>query len=114
LPYWRRKEIYKAHWDEATFLEQTKHLVEQGAVSATNTYLTKDRPKDLHLHLLPFLQGILYVGNETPLNDDELQLVQNLADAFAIAYARYEDFNKLEAAKQQVDKTLVDLKQAQA
>ncbi len=26
---------------------------------------------------------------------------------------RYEDFNKLEAAKQQVDKTLVDLKQAQ-
>ena len=36
-----------------------------------------------------------------------------MADAFSTAYARYEDFNKLEAAKQQVDKTLADLKQAQ-
>ncbi|HWN89097.1 MAG TPA: ATP-binding protein, partial [Chitinophagaceae bacterium] len=114
LPYWRRKEMYKAHWDEATFIEQTKHLVEQGAVSSTNTYLTENRPKNLYLHLLPFLQGILYVGNETPLNDDELQLVQNLADAFAIAYARYEDFNKLELAKEQIEHTLLDLKQAQA
>ncbi|MEJ0104581.1 MAG: hypothetical protein WDO19_19360 [Bacteroidota bacterium] len=42
---------------------------------------------------------MLYVGNDTPLNEVELQLVQNLADAFATAYARYEDFNKLEAAK---------------
>ncbi|HEU4858913.1 MAG TPA: ATP-binding protein, partial [Chitinophagaceae bacterium] len=114
LPYWRRKEMYKAHWDEAMFIEQTKHLVEQGAVSSTNTYLTENRPKNLYLHLLPFLQGILYVGNETPLNDDELQLVQNLADAFAIAYARYEDFNKLELAKEQIENTLVDLKQTQA
>ncbi|HEU5165851.1 MAG TPA: ATP-binding protein [Chitinophagaceae bacterium] len=114
LPYWRRKEMYKAHWDEATFIEQTKHLVEQGAVSSTNTYLTENRPKNLYLHLLPFLQGILYVGNETPLSDDELQLVQNLADAFAIAYARYEDFNKLELAKEQIENTLVDLKQTQA
>jgi signal transduction histidine kinase len=48
------------------------------------------------------------------LSDDALQLVQNLADAFSTAYARYEDFNKLEAAKQQVDKTLTDLKQAQS
>ena len=36
-----------------------------------------------------------------------------MADAFSTAYARYEDFNKLEAAKQQVEKTLIDLKQAQ-
>jgi hypothetical protein len=63
------------------------------------------------LHFLPFLQGILYVGNETPLNDDELQLVQNLADAFSIAYARYEDFNKLELAKEQIENTLTNLKQ---
>ena len=48
-----------------------------------------------------------------PLSDDELQLMQNLADAFSTAYARYEDFNKLEVAKEQIEKTLVDLKQAQ-
>ncbi|HET6767274.1 MAG TPA: ATP-binding protein [Chitinophagaceae bacterium] len=114
LPYWRRKEIYKAHWDEATFLAQAKTLLEQGNITSTETYLTEHRPKDLYLHFLPFLQGILYVGNETPLNDEELQLVQNLADAFSIAYARYEDFNKLELAKEQIEKTLVDLKQTQA
>jgi len=32
------------------------------------------------------------------LSKDQLQLVQNLADAFSTAYARYEDFNKLESA----------------
>ena len=114
LPYWRRKEIYKAHWDEATFLAQAQTLLEQGNITSTETYLTENRPKDLYLHFLPFLQGMLYVGNETTLNDDELQLVQNLADAFSIAYARYEDFNKLELAKEQIENTLVDLKQTQA
>jgi signal transduction histidine kinase len=114
LPYWRNKEIYKAHWDEATFLAQAQILLSQGNITSTETYLTGHHSKDLYLHFLPFLQGILYVGNEAPLSDAELQLVQNLADAFSIAYARYEDFNKLELAKQQIENTLVDLKQTQA
>ena len=111
---WHKKEMYRQHWDEAQFIEFTKNLVQQGAVTSGEKYLTENRPTDLYLHFLPFLQGMLYVGNTTSLKDDELQLVQNLAEAFSTAYARYEDFNKLEAAKQQVDKTLVDLKQAQA
>jgi signal transduction histidine kinase len=113
LPYWRRKEIFKTHWDEAAFLAQAKSLVAQGAISSSDDYLTENHPTSLYLHFLPFLQGMLYVGNDRALSDDELQLVQTLADAFSIAYARYEDFNKLEAAKQQVENTLVDLKQAQ-
>jgi signal transduction histidine kinase len=56
---------------------------------------------------------MLYVGNITNLNGDEIDLTQSVADAFSTAYARYADFNKLEAAKQQVEKTLVELKQAQ-
>jgi signal transduction histidine kinase len=55
----------------------------------------------------------LYVGSLSQLKDDEVSVLQSLADAFATAYARYDDFNKLEEAKQQVDRTLVDLKQAQ-
>ena len=47
------------------------------------------------------------------LQQEDLHLVQSLADAFSTAYARYEDFNKLEAAKQQVDQALVELKQTQ-
>jgi signal transduction histidine kinase len=56
---------------------------------------------------------MLYVGNTISLGEDEVKLVQSIADAFSTAYARYEDFNKLESAKQQVEKTLVDLEQAQ-
>ena len=33
--------------------------------------------------------------------------------SFSVAYARYEDFNKLEIAKEQIEKTLDDLKAAQ-
>ncbi|MBC7867084.1 MAG: hypothetical protein H7X88_06075, partial [Gloeobacteraceae cyanobacterium ES-bin-316] len=111
---WQKKEMYKQHWDEARFIEFTKNLVQQGAITSGEKYLTENRPTDLYLHFLPFLQGMLYAGNTTALSGDELQLVQNLADAFSTAYARYEDFNKLESANSKIEKTLVDLKQAQA
>ena len=47
------------------------------------------------------------------LTTDERHVGQSVADAFATAYARYEDFSQLEAAKQQVDNTLAELKQTQ-
>ena len=114
LPHWRKMEIYLESWDEKTFIESTKLLLQRGAISSPETYATEHPPTNLHLHFLPFLQGMLYVGNETALNKDELQLVQNLADAFSIAYARYEDFNKLESAKEQIEITLKDLKATQS
>jgi two-component system NtrC family sensor kinase len=55
----------------------------------------------------------LYAGSETTFTEEEIQLMQSLADAFSTAYARYEDFNKLELAKAQTEKALVDLKLAQ-
>jgi signal transduction histidine kinase len=113
VAHWRKKEIYKEHWDAAAFTRSWKALASLRENSGDADHSEKP-PENLYLHLTPFLQGMLYVGNNTPLHDEALQLVQNLADAFATAYARYEDFNKLESAKQQVEKTLVDLKQAQA
>jgi signal transduction histidine kinase len=56
---------------------------------------------------------MLYVGSHESLPSEVLQLVQSLADAFSVAYARYEDFTKLESAKAQIEKTLTDLKQTQ-
>nr|WP_297797899.1 ATP-binding protein [uncultured Eudoraea sp.] len=70
-------------------------------------------PESLHLHFVPFTQGMLYVGNVEPLAEDQIESVQSLADAFAIAYARYEDFTKLEKAKQSVETTLTELKTTQ-
>ena len=114
LPHWRNKEIYTTHWDEATFLEQAQTLIGQGMIASPETYLTDHRPTSLYLHLLPFLQGMLYVGNDTtPLTDDQLSLVQTLADAFSTAYARYEDFNKLDEAKKLAESTLTELKVTQ-
>ncbi len=114
LKHWQEKKIYIDHLDKAAFAEIANTLVQQGAFTSQEQYLNTLPHSDLHAHFLPFLQGMLYVANTSPLAEQEINLVQSLADAFSTAYARYEDFNKLEAAKQQVDKTLVDLKQTQA
>jgi C4-dicarboxylate-specific signal transduction histidine kinase len=113
VAHWHKKELYKQHWNEAQFVEFTQNLVLRGAITSGEKYLTENHPTDLYLHFLPFLQGMLYAGNTSPLNDDELQLMQNLADAFSTAYARYEDFNKLETAKKQVDSALNKLQATQ-
>ncbi|HWD87331.1 MAG TPA: two-component regulator propeller domain-containing protein [Mucilaginibacter sp.] len=113
LMNWRKHQVYTDHWDEAQFKAYSKGLVEQGAVESQEKYLKALPTAGLDLHFVPFLQGMLYVGNTEPLNDDEMKALQLLAEAFSTAYARYEDFNKLEAAKKQVDMTLTDLKAAQ-
>jgi signal transduction histidine kinase len=113
LPHWRKKEMYKDYWDASAFIASMNVLMDRGAISSNESYMTDHQPENLHLHFLPFLQGMLYVGSEVPLSEDELNLAQNLADAFSTAYSRYEDFNKLELANKKIEKTLVDLKQTQ-
>ncbi len=113
LSNWMNKKEYIEHWDETAFSELGDLLVQQGALPSKDVYLQTVPQGGIHLHCLPFLQGMLYVGNTEKLRADDIQLIQSVADAFSTAYARYEDFNRLEAAKQQVDKALVELKQAQ-
>ena len=113
LKHWQQRKIFLDHWDEAAMEEFATILVDQGIFKSSGQYL-KTLPKGgFYLHFLPFNQGMLYVGNTAQLKDDEVQVIQSLANAFSTAYARYEDFNKLETAKQLVDKALVDLKQTQ-
>jgi signal transduction histidine kinase len=70
-------------------------------------------PESLDLHFVPFTQGMLYVGAVSPLDEKELELVQTLAKAFSIAYARFEDFVKLEQAKAEVESAMSELKATQ-
>jgi signal transduction histidine kinase len=113
ISHWREKQNYISHWSQVDFVGIAETLVEQGAIASKEQYLGS-LPKDgFYLHFLPFLQGMLYVGNTDQLKEEEITLIQHVADAFSTAYARYEDFNKLEAAKQTVEKTLTDLKQTQ-
>jgi len=110
---WRDHKIYVTRWVDKDFQLQADALMQQGAITSREQYLSTLPKEDIYLHFLPFMQGMLYVGNTTALHTDDLNLVHSVADAFSTAYARYEDFNKLELAKQQVDKTLTDLKQTQ-
>jgi signal transduction histidine kinase len=113
VKYWHIHKMYINHWGIEEFATLADSLVQQGAVASREQYLKSLPSEGIYLHFLPFLQGMLYVGNTSELNNDDVHLVQSVADAFSTAYARYEDFNRLEAAKQQVDKTLTDLRQAQ-
>ncbi|HEU4861127.1 MAG TPA: ATP-binding protein, partial [Chitinophagaceae bacterium] len=110
---WRNKKHYIEYWDEPAYTEFAVNLVQQGVLTSSEQYINALPKGGFYLHFTPFLQGMLYVGNITQLGEQEIRIIQSIADAFSTAYARYEDFNKLDAAKQQVDKTLFDLKQTQ-
>ena len=114
ISHWEKHENYIDHWDEDAFTTFAVTLVKQGALTSAEQYLQTIPHGGFYLHFLPFLQGMLYVGNTTRLSEEETDLIQSIAHAFSTAYSRYEDFNKLESAKQQIEKTLVDLKQAQS
>ncbi|MEI6264840.1 MAG: ATP-binding protein [Sphingobacteriia bacterium] len=110
---WRAKKIYQTHWGLDTYAAFAKAIANEGSVINTEHYLSSVPKEGIHLHLLPFLQGMLYVGNTEPLSADNLNVIQSVADAFSTAYARYEDFIKLEDAKEQIENTLTDLQAAQ-
>ena len=113
LAQWRNKKFYTEYWDQQAYTEFAGNLVKQGVYTSTEQYLSKLPAGGFYLHFAPFLQGMLYVGNTAQLGEQEIKIILSIADAFSTAYARYDDFNKLDAAKQQVDKTLADLKEAQ-
>jgi signal transduction histidine kinase len=115
VDHWRKKQIYKVHWNEDEFVGWTKSMMEIGQVQNAETYQgSSTPPESLDLHFVPFTQGMLYVGDVSPLTDEKLNLVKSLSEAFSIAYARYEDFKSLEDAKNKIEITLSELKSAQA
>jgi signal transduction histidine kinase len=111
--HWHQKMIYVNHWDEKDFSGLADLLIQQGDVQSRDQYLSSIPAGGIWLHFLPFDQGMLYVGNTTNLNKEEMDIIQSIADAFSTAYARYEDFSKLEIAKKQVDSTLNELQATQ-
>ena len=110
VQYWKKRQIYKEHWDKEEFISWTKSMVEIGQIQNSEKYQgSSTPPESLDLHFVPFAQGMLYVGNTSPLSEKCLHLVKTLAEAFSIAYARYEDFKKLEEAKVEVESAFGEL-----
>ena len=114
LQNWRKNSILTGHWDRQEFRAFYREMGHEGAPGLEETFETGFPVNGLYLHFVPFFQGMLYVGNGAPLTEKEIDLIQSLTGAFATAYARYNDFVRLEAAKQEVDRTLVELKSAQS
>ena len=114
IDHWRQQKMFVTFWAEKEFKLQADQLVEQGAIATPEQYLNSIPKDGFHLHFSPFSQGMLYVGSMTPLQSDDLQLVQALTNTFSVAYARYEDFSKLEEAKKSVDAALTELKSTQS
>jgi signal transduction histidine kinase len=112
LPPWRNQKIYKDHWDKKKFLAWSQELLDKGYIESEESYRVDLVPDHLHLYFVPFVQGMLYVGNSEPLPQESLSLIKSLADAFATAYARYEDFKRLEEAKEKIEQAFKELQDA--
>jgi signal transduction histidine kinase len=114
IDHWKTQTVHRDHWDQQQFMEFTESLIRRGLIESLKTYQQGEKPPEhLNLHQVPFKQGMLYVGSSDPLPNDQIELIQSLADAFSVAYSRYEDFVQLEDAKESVENTLTELKSAQ-
>ena len=109
---WKAGTVYSENWNRRQFEAWVQSIVEQAQITEVETYQASDTPFEfLSLHFSPFSQGMLYVGSLEYLHID---LVKSLADSFSVAYARYEDFRRLEDAKNHLEATLSELKAAQS
>lgn len=105
---WRLGQVYAEQWDSEQFGNWIQTLLKHGQITAPEQYLGGiELPESITLQFVPFSQGMLYVGSVEPLEDDQIGIVNSLADSFSVAYARYEDFRQLEA-------TLAELKATQS
>ena len=65
---WKRKQVYKEHWDKDEFIEWTNSMIRLGQVQNAEIYQgSANPPETLNLHFIPFAQGMLYVGDVSPL-----------------------------------------------
>ncbi len=112
---WRAQKVYTDLWNREQFQEWVQSMFEQGQIKAVEQFQAGETPlESLSLQFIPFSQGMLYVGSHEPMEEDQINLVKSLTEAFAVAYARYEDFKQLEEAKCLVDNALSELKATQS
>lgn len=111
---WKDDKIHRDVWDRDRFTEWVQTLVSRKVIPSVDDYLGAVHvPEPLFLHFVPFVQGMLYVGSKQELDSRQVKLVKSLSEAFSIAYARYEDFVRLQNAKNRIESALEKLKAAQ-
>ncbi len=99
LNAWRKSKVWTDVWDRERFVQWTTEMVVAGQITNPQDYYDgEEPPESIALHFIPFEQGMIYVGSPEPLENPQIDVVQSLADAFAVAYARYDDFRTTEKA----------------
>ena len=106
VDHWHRGEALSHRWDPADRAAWAEVIEAHGIDRAPGT-------DALALHFAPFAQGMLYVGVPSPLSAEDSAAVQALADAFEVAYARYDDFRQLDVRKRELETALAELRAAQ-
>ncbi|TVQ09838.1 MAG: hypothetical protein EA364_13225 [Balneolaceae bacterium] len=114
VAHWRNSEIFRDRWNPEQLLLWYQFLARQGLIGSIKAYMdNQEIPDTLNLHFVPFKQGMIYAGCKNPLSDDNLNAIRSLADAFSVAYARYEDFYQLDIKNRELADALSELKAAQ-
>jgi len=112
---WHQQKVYTEQWDQQQFRDWMESLFIQGQIEDIQQYqVGVSAIEPLSLQFIPFSQGMLYVGSHEPVDAFQIDLLTPLADSFSAAYARYEDFKKLEVAKNRIEMTLSELKATQS
>ncbi|HET7001678.1 MAG TPA: ATP-binding protein, partial [Puia sp.] len=112
---WRRQKVYTEQWDRQQFRNWMESLFKKGQIKDVHEYQAGESLTDsFSLQFIPFSQGMLYVGSQEPIDGFQIDLLTPVADSFSVAYARYEDFKKLEVAKNRIEVTLSELKATQS
>ncbi len=112
---WRLQKSYNEKWDRKQFIQQTRIFVDKGQIENPESYsIVNTPPENLVLNLVPFKQGMIYIGHQEDLTKDQISLVESLSKAFSVAYSRYEDFKAIENTKNSLELTIKDLKSTQA
>ncbi|MFU8862072.1 MAG: ATP-binding protein [Cyclonatronaceae bacterium] len=111
---WREKMIYRETWSPDDIMNWYRFLARQGLIDSIEAYMDhQEIPDNLHLHFVPFRQGVIYAGCKRALDQEKLAAIQSLADAFSVAYSRYEDFYQLDIKNRELAHALNELKAAQ-
>ena len=113
VEHWRTDSIHVEDWDRAQFVQWLGFLQQQAEHIDAEHYTDAEAPPErLVLHIVPFSQGMLYVGSTERLPDEDVALIGDLAGAFSVAYARFLDFQQLEHQKTQLEEANLELAEA--
>ncbi len=112
VTHWQEQAVLSEVWDAEVVAGWVQFLQDHG-LDAPTARSFADPTEPLALHFAPFAQGLLFVGSADPLPPEDGAAVQALADAFEVAYARYDDFQRLDARTREVETALAELRATQ-